>query len=400
MNNPRFLFVAAFLSACAGADPADSDPVDTSETDVDTAETDLLDTDLVETDLPDTDVVDTDAPDTDDTDGMVFLPQTFTAEAGFRIRHAGNAKAGYNADAHAGPVGIYLYHQPKDGTEPSGGGGGMLSTIFAYSEDGLTFDAAEYTEVATGACNGQDGARIVGHSERLALPEGGYRLYRLMQGPMAAFQSFSSMYSDDGVVYCNLPTDHYELGPNDNGTMGIYTTFVAEHTENQVVLLYLGDLFGDNNTRRAVAGGDGDQFEWHSDNVLGDAGGEASQAYVDISTVPAAPGVRRLFSMQGGNGIYSFITHDDGVSFVQEPGPRLTPSDFDGLLGEDFTTCAFFDPTLVQIPDGSGGIAATRMYLTSRVWDASVPGCDAYDPCTMHQECDEEVILSAVTTDL
>lgn len=341
--------------------------------------------------------------DTDEVTLADIAAPAFVADEGLRIEHAGNAKAGYNADATVGDVGVYVYHQPKDGTEPTGGGAGAMAFAFAYSEDGLAFADAEYAAVVDGACDSgaSDAVQFVGSQESMELPDGsGFRRYSLRQGARAAFQAFESWYSSDGIAFCEEDDNRYELGPTDAGTMGVYTTFAAEQTDNQTVLLYLGDLVTENNTRRAVGNADGTLFTWERDDVLGDAALSTSQAYVDISTLPVAAGIRRLYAMQGGTGVYSFLTDDDGKTFTQEDGARIVLSDYTGKVGTGKTVCAFFDPTVAQVPDSSGKVVLTRMYVTALVWDAAIDGCAGLTACSDPDAgCTVESIVSAASTD-
>lgn len=247
----------------------------------------------------------------------------FVMEAGIRIDYASNAKAGYNSDPTVGEVGTYMYYNDSSKTQNSPEGGDGPGPLYAFSEDGLTFDEPTTVETVPGACDdGSEGMMNIAHPERLELPDGSgwrmYSLYFINIDSTMVFEAFKSSFSEDGMLFCEEEGSRYNLGPNDQGTMGVYTTFAAEHSDtSQVVLLYLGDLYGVNNLRRAVADGDGYEFVWDRDNVLGDARNKSSELYVDVSTVPTeVEGTRRLFAMRGGEGIYSFITTDDGKTFV------------------------------------------------------------------------------------
>jgi hypothetical protein len=318
----------------------------------------------------------------------------FTIEPGVRIDYASNAKAGYNDDPTVGAVGTYMYYQDRSGMKETTQEGGDLGPLYAFSEDGLTFDEPTTVETVPGACNdGSEGMMNIAHPERLELPDGsGWRMYSLyfknIDSTMV-FESFKSSFSGDGVLFCEEEGSRYNLGPNDQGTMGVYTTFAAEHSDtSQVVLLYLGDLYGVNNLRRAVADGDGYEFVWDRDNVLGDAGNKSSELYVDVSTVPTeVEGIRRLYAMRGGGGIYSFITTDDGKTFEQEEGARVLARDFDDALPENEYVCGVFDPTIVQYHDENGSITSTRMYMTGDIWDSTGTWQDGSEEGNCTIEC-------------
>jgi len=313
--------------------------------------------------------------------GTGLTGPAFEVEPGIRIDYAGNAKGGYNDDPSLGRVGTYVYHEDKSHDPETGEGGGSPGSRYAFSEDGITFEDAVTVEMVAGVCSDNSNATYYfAHPERLELPDGsGWRMYFLTfrrdeASGIPLFTGLMSSFSTDGIYFCSEEGSRYGLGPNDENTMGVYTTFVAEHAdEPQVVLLYLGDLAGNNNARRAVAGADGYTFTWERDNVLNDATGRASDAYVDISTVPTGePGKRRLYGMQGGTAIYSFITDDDARTFTMEEGPRISADDFDIAVTEGRHVCNLYDPSLVQYRDENGDITMTRMYVTGNVWDETL----------------------------
>jgi len=342
----------------------------------------------------------------------------FVVEAGIRIDYASNAKAGYNSDSTVGKVGTYMYYNDSSNTQNSPERGGGPGPLYAFAEDGLTFDEPTTVETIPGACNdGSEGMMNIGHPERLELPDGsGWRMYsqyfKNIDSTMV-FEAFKSSFSEEGVLFCGEEGSRYNLGPNDQGSMGVYTTFAAEHSDtSQVVLLYLGDLYGVNNLRRAVAGGDGYEFVWERDNVLGDAGTKSSEVYVDISTVPTEEeGTRRLYAMRGGEGIYSFITTDDGKTFEQEEGARVLARDFDDAMPENEYVCGVFDPTIVHYHDENGSITSTRMYMTGDIWDSTGTwqegseegNCSSIEPCShdmKHYDCiTRQALVSAISYD-
>ena len=62
------------------------------------------------------------------------------------------------------------------------------------------------------------------------------------------------------------------------------------------------------------------------------------------------------------NTIYSFVSNDDGYSFIRDPGTRLERGSF-----KEATLTSLNDPVVVRLPDGR-----FRMYLASlrsdQVW--------------------------------
>ena len=133
---------------------------------------------------------------------------------------------------------------------------------------------------------------------------------------------------------------------------------MSTHTDARsgVVLLYIGDLFGLNNVRRAYSIDGGLTFAFVHSNVLGDdASGGGGMSYVDEKTIKLPDGGRRLFAMKGGSAIYSFISSDDDV-FMLEPGTRLTLGDLPDLRPQSVN-----DPVVVRLADGR-----YRMYVAAR----------------------------------
>ena len=132
-----------------------------------------------------------------------------------------------------------------------------------------------------------------------------------------------SLFSADGVTFTPETGVRYTLQPADKGTLGVYDAF--SDRQGGVVLLYLGDLPGLNNVRRAYSRDNGLTFTFDRGNILGDdnAGGGAN-SFVDEKSIRLPDGRIRLFTMRQ-HTIYSFVSVDDGYSFVRDPGTRLEP---------------------------------------------------------------------------
>src|SRR5262249_25971716 len=149
----------------------------------------------------------------------------------------------------------------------------------------------------------------------------------------------------------------YSPQPGDRGMIGVYDHFVD--SAGGVVLLYIGDMFGRNNIRRAYSppGDNGLNFRFERGNLLGDddAGG-GGNSYVDQKSIRLADGRVRLFTMKQGS-IYSFISDDEGKTFRLEPGIRLQPASF-----PDVPVKSLHDPWVVRLPDGR-----YRMYVCASV---------------------------------
>jgi hypothetical protein len=311
---------------------------------------------------------------------------TFTPDPGIRIDFAGNAKIGYNADSSQGAAGFYLYHQAKEGGS-NGEGGGLPGNLVAFSADGLTFDPAVALEAEAGhGCEGdQEATRYLAHPEQVATSDGLVRMYALTSLAGGVFSSFTSRALSDDSWFCDETGDVYAPSAADNGTMGVYHVYTAELAADRTVLLYLGDLSGTNNVRRALGDGTGRSFVFDAENVLGDAGDIPT---VDISTRGTAPlGSRRLFGMRGGTELTSYVTEDDGQTWT---GPEviLTASDFPPLADTE-AVCSLFDPSVVEITD-EGGEDRYRLYATAAIWDATAvsltgAACSGWAACDFDQ---------------
>ncbi len=248
----------------------------------------------------------------------------FYADPGVRVDNASNSKAGVASDGS-----VYLYYQ-------SFSTGKQVRSI---APDGLTFPT------------GSSYTTFENHPSRVQLTNGTWRRYIL--NPQTGI--LTSATSTDGITFNQESGTRYQPATEDNGTTGIYDHFVSG---TSVVMLYLGDLKGKNNTRMALSTDDGLSFTFQGTNVLGDdnAGG-GSNAFVDISSLPLPTGGRRLFAMKGGQAIYSFTNLEPAnrLGWKQDTGARV-----ERTAWGDATITGLFDPTVVRLKDGR-----YRMYLTA-----------------------------------
>jgi hypothetical protein len=255
----------------------------------------------------------------------------FTFDAGFRVVGATNPQPG--VDSVTGQV--HLYYVDHATGQPR----------VAVSSDGLSFPAG------TSAVN-----VFRNDARNTRLPDGTWRRFQWNFGT----SQFGSLFSPDGITFTPESGVRYTLQPADKGTLGVYDAF--SDRQGGVVLLYLGDLPGLNNVRRAYSRDNGLSFTFDRGNVLGDdtAGGGAN-SFVDEKSIRLPDGRIRLFTMRQ-NTIYSFVSNDDGYSFVRDPGIRLERASF-----KEATLTSLNDPVVVRLPDGR-----FRMYVASlrsdQVW--------------------------------
>jgi len=257
---------------------------------------------------------------------LVFVP-----DVGFRVENAV-----LPAPSVDGSGVVYLFYE-----EP-GPPGKPGTRMVAAAADGLTFANARQPTA-------QD---LAHHPFTVRLPDGAWRRY-LCDQRTAEMKSESST---DGVTYWLDAGVRYQAQPGDHGTIGVYDVYVDP--AGGVVLLYVGDMYGVNNVRRAYSppGDNGWTFAFEDDNVLGDAGaGGTVHSFVDQKSILLPDGRRRLFVMKQGT-LYSFISAD-GKTYAPEPGTRLAPRDFTG-----FTVITLHDPVVVRLPDGR-----YRMYVAARL---------------------------------
>lgn len=252
-------------------------------------------------------------------DDLTFLP-----DSGLRVDQASNAAAGVAPDGT-----VYLYYQDR-----SRNGRSSLAT----AADGLTF--GQPTVPTTFPYD----------SRNTQLPDGTWRRYTY--DPQTKL--LGSLRSSDGATYTSEPGVRYTPQAQDNGTFGVYDTFVDP--SGAVVLHYLGDLMGANNLRRAVSRDNGQTFTFDRADLLGDAAqGGGGRSYVDNKTILLPDGRRRMFCMRMGT-IYSFLSDAAQSTWTLE-GPRLTPADFNAT--------GLFDPVPVRLKDGRYRVYVTAGFGTS-----------------------------------
>ena len=260
---------------------------------------------------------------------------TFFADPGIRIDHAGLACP--SVDPATGLVTLYyednLTHRARVATSANG-------LVFVPGVEPVQW---------------LDDPRVLTMPEPDAQGNPIYRRY--LREPDGTFVSESS---SDGVHFRRDPGIRYRPQPIDRGTIGVYDHFVND--DGAVVLLYIGDMAGVNNVRRAVSepGDNGTVLQFDRGDVMGDASaGGGPNSYVDQKSIRLPDGRRRLFVMRQGT-IYSFLGEDDGTGFVLEDGVRLAPEDFAPLHVR-----SLHDPWCVRLPDGR-----YRIYLHGWIEDS------------------------------
>jgi hypothetical protein len=248
----------------------------------------------------------------------------FVFDSGFRVLNATNPAPG--VDPVTGQVWIYYVDQIAH------------KTMVRIANDGLNFGAA--TEATSWK-----------NDSRNTLMPYGKRWRRYQYDPHTTLMT--SSVSSDGANFIAESGTRYAPQPDDHSVIGVYDLF-SNHN-GDVVLLYIGDLTGRNNVRRAVSHDGGLTFAFDHGNVLGDdnAGG-GPNSFVDEKSLRLPDGRLRLFTMRK-TVIYSFISNDDGLTFAFEPGARLQFADY-----KEATLTSLNDPVVVHLPDGR-----YRMYVAS-----------------------------------
>lgn len=262
---------------------------------------------------------------------------SFIADEGIRMSYASNPGARVTEE------GVELLYESNFG-EKKGGNGQFV----AFSEDGLEFE---------------DEGEKVGFEEAGAfrskqLPDGtwisyGYDTTKGIEGSCLTSQS-----SEDGIEFEEDKGCRYTLQEDDNGTMGVYDFF--SDSKGNVVLLYLGDMLGMNNVRRAYSTDGGQTFEFTNGNVLGDEDdGGGARSYVDEKVIVMPNGNIFLVAMKSGK-IYAFESRDDGLTFEPYEEALLSPEQFvDEEFGE---ASSLHDPQIVQLEDGTYRIYVCALF--------------------------------------
>lgn len=264
----------------------------------------------------------------------------FVADAGIRMENASNSGVRFNSNGTT----LSLLYEDRVA-------GGSKVAEASQASDWLDFTVTQSdANPAT--------------FRALRLPDGTCRAYGLdatKSGVLPGSTGLKSKSSVDCVTFTEDEGTRYELADSDNGSMGVYDLFID--SKGGVVLLYLGDLHGKNNLRRAYSTDGGWTFVLQDDDVLGDAD-STDGSYVDNKVIVLPDGSVRMVSMKNG-GVYTFLSTDDGVTWTRDPG-RLSASDFAGqeLIG-------LYDPQIIRLPDGR-----YRIYVTGGM-KGSGPGDDS-----------------------
>ncbi len=264
----------------------------------------------------------------EDTSSYPSLPEEFTflADEGLRMIEASNPGARMNDDGT-----ISLLYEDRSGER--------LSQYVATSEDGLLF--SDRGESVSNSEGGQFRAK--------QLPDGTWRGYGYDTTKGIEGGCLTSQSSEDDVTYTDDEGCRYTLQEEDEGWMGVYD-FFADSQDN-IVLLYLGDKENLNNVRRAYSTDGGWTFTFTNDNVLGDEDlGGGARSYVDEKVIVLSDQRVFLVAMQQGT-IYGFISEDDGVTFQRYKELLLEPSDF---VSEEYgVASSLHDPQIIALEDGS-----------------------------------------------
>lgn len=250
----------------------------------------------------------------------------FVADEGIRMENGSNA--GVKFDQAGGITLLY---------ENRGIGGGNNTATATQESDWLEFGEIK-TKVSAD------------HFRAIQLPDGTWRAYGFDTTKGIEGTCLKSQSSSDGVSFTPDEGCRYELQAEDKGRMGVYDLF--SDSKGGVVLLYIGDLMGVNNVRRAYSTDNGWTFTFDRGNVLGDenAGG-GGRSFVDQKTIKLPDGSIYLVAMQMGK-IYGFLSTDDGETFEQQ-GEILSANDF-----SDHGIHSLHDPQIIALPDGR-----LRIYL-------------------------------------
>ncbi len=263
----------------------------------------------------------------------------FTPDPGLRVDNASNPHAGVGADGK-----IYLVYESRAGAGPG-------TTKMASSVDGIVFGAGSQT------------ADAANDPRKVLMPDGvTWRFYEYN----SAAGEMRSRSSTDGVSFTTDQGVRYVPHDSDHGTIGVYDIYSG--LDNNVVMLYIGDMGGVNNVRMALSTDNGLTFTFQNGDVLGDkdAGG-GGNTYVDPRSLLLPDGRRRLFTMTQGPGdakppinpagiINSFISSDHRTYEI-ESGDRLKWSDF-----TEFSVLSLNDPVVIRLPEGG-----YRMYVAAMI---------------------------------
>ena len=254
---------------------------------------------------------------------LIYVP-----DPGLRVDKASNPAASVDKARQ-----VYLFFHDRSNPRPQ--------KLVATSRDGLRFTPARQP-------TRQDSAN---NPRRVQLPDGLWRSFHLgMNGEM------TSKISPNGIDFMWESDIRYTAKPADNNRVGYYDIFTDP--KGGVVLLYIGDMGGLNNVRRAYSTDDGWTFKFDRGSVLGDGNdGGRGHSHVDPKSFLLPNGRRRLLTMKQGprpphpphrkvGHIYSFTTRD-GNTFTPDAVIRIRPEDF-----IQFNVYSLNDPVGVCLPDG------------------------------------------------
>ncbi|MBN2728760.1 MAG: T9SS type A sorting domain-containing protein [Bacteroidales bacterium] len=275
---------------------------------------------------------------------VVFIQQilfaqwdrTFTPDTGFRITDASIPRIFQDSTNYV----YYLYYVDQGGNPPS----------YQTSIDGLNFSNALH----------QPNIPVLNDTSFLHSPKvvdchnNTYRKY---------WYSNDTMHSATSTDRMNFTLDagySYVLDTSDNGSKGVDDFFLLGG--DSIMYIYIGDLYGRNNCRIALSTNNGQSFTFISKDPLGDYNnGGGANTYVDPKITKISPFEYRLFTMKGGNALFSFYTAD-GFNYTFE-GQCLNTSSF-----TQFNSTSLNDPHVIHLSDGR-----YRMYVASFIDTGSSP---------------------------
>lgn len=183
--------------------------------------------------------------------------------------------------------------------------------------------------------------------------DGSAELYVLGLGPPNSNRSvlFRLREQSAGVFVRNPSTPVFEGGAEDNQFIGVPDVYKTN--DGKLRLVYVGRGSSRNNARTAVSSDGGQTFAFEANNPFGDLNAPtgASTTNVDPAVLKLASGGYLAVTMRLKK-LYLF-TSGDGVNFTPLTLPALDAAQlFPGTTG-------FFDPTLVQLPNGKIWMYAT-----------------------------------------
>lgn len=307
------------------------------------------------------------------------LPE-FEMDEGIRIDGASNPAVGISEDGE-----VYLFHNNTADTNWFDELGSMQPV--GYSEDGLEFELI-----------GKSPQTDFYHPSKVQLEDGTWRKYiaksSTAKDNTGEEGNVTSKTSEDGLTFADDDGLRYEGYESDNGTMGVNDFFLD--SKGGVVMLYIGDMGGADNTRRAYSE-DTWNFEFEDENVLDDIDAGKHWVHVDPNTTPLSNGNRLLITMVRGENtvpaiglqrvglVYGTVLDEDGYP-ISQPQLLFDYSDYD-----EFNVWSLNDPVAIQMPDGR-----IRIYVAALVSEDDV----TFDPektLEENKQTEHWVILSAVS---